>query len=55
LDNVVAITVGRAFLDLHRLSAKKAAQETNQRAFIIVQMKSFSHARQPYPNESPAV
>jgi hypothetical protein len=47
LDDVVAITVGRAFLNLHRLSAKIAAQETNQRAFIIVQMKSFSHACRP--------
>jgi hypothetical protein len=47
LDNVVAITVGRAFLDLHCLFAKKATQEINQRAFIIVQMKSFSHACRP--------
>jgi hypothetical protein len=47
LNDVVAFTVGHAFLDLHCLFAKKAAQQINQRAFIIVQMKSFSHSCRP--------
>jgi hypothetical protein len=43
LNDVVAFTVGDAFLNLHCLFAFKAAQQINQRAFIVVQMKSFRH------------
>jgi hypothetical protein len=39
LNDVVAFRVGHAFLNVHCLLAFKAAQEIDQRAFIIVQMK----------------
>jgi hypothetical protein len=41
LDDVVAFTVGHALLNLHYLFANKAAQQINQRAFII--------APEPFP------
>jgi hypothetical protein len=50
LDDVAAFGVGGAFLNLHRLFANKAAQEINQWAFIVVQMKSFSPLFQSYPS-----
>jgi hypothetical protein len=46
--DVVAPAVRGAFLNLHRVFANKAAQEINQRTFIVVQMKSFS----PFPTLS---
>jgi hypothetical protein len=36
LDDVPAIGVGRAFLDLHAVSANEAAQKIDQWAFIII-------------------
>jgi hypothetical protein len=43
LNDVVAFTVRNAFLNLHCLATSKAAQEINQRAFIVVQSKSVCH------------
>jgi hypothetical protein len=43
LDDVVAFAVGHAFFYLHCLAAYKAAQQLNQWAFIIVQMRPVSH------------
>jgi hypothetical protein len=51
LNEVVAVRVRRAFLNLHCLFASKAAQEINQRAFVIVQRKAFNHFLQPYLNK----
>jgi hypothetical protein len=43
LYDVVTVSVRHAFLNLHGLLAYKAGQQIHQRAFIVVQMKSFSH------------
>jgi hypothetical protein len=41
LNDVVAARSGRAFLDLHCFFAYKAAQEIDQRPFIVVRMMPF--------------
>jgi hypothetical protein len=38
LNDVQSLGIGHAFLDLHALFARGAAQKINQRAFVIVQM-----------------
>jgi hypothetical protein len=43
LNDVLTFSVGGAFLKLHCLFAYNAAQETYQRAFIVVQMMSPGH------------
>jgi hypothetical protein len=45
LNDVVAFTVGHAFFDLHCLFAYKAAQQINQRAFIVVQMRPLQRRK----------
>jgi hypothetical protein len=55
VGNDTELRVGSALLNLHCLVADKTAQQINQRASIIVQMKSFSHLRHPCPNKSPTV
>jgi hypothetical protein len=44
LNDVLTFSVGGAFLKLHCLFAYNAAQETYQRAFIVVQMMSPGHS-----------
>ncbi|WP_291557756.1 hypothetical protein, partial [Bradyrhizobium sp.] len=46
LNDVPTFSVGGAFLNLHCLFAYNAAQETYQRAFIVVQMISPRHSVQ---------
>jgi hypothetical protein len=41
LNDVVAIGVGHAFLNLHCFFANKATQQIDQRAFIVVQTGFF--------------
>jgi hypothetical protein len=43
LDDVVAFPVGGASLNFHCLFANKAAQQINQGAFIVIQMRFFRH------------
>jgi hypothetical protein len=37
LNHIAGFRVGHAFLDLHCLIANKAAQQVDQRAFIVIQ------------------
>jgi hypothetical protein len=43
LNHIAAFRVGHAFLNLHCLFANKAAQQIDQRAFIVIQMRFFRH------------
>jgi hypothetical protein len=56
LNNVTAFRVGLAFLKPHRLFAYKAAQQINQWAFIVIQMRFFRHPShfQPFISPSPS-
>jgi hypothetical protein len=47
LNDIAAFRVGHAFLNLHRLFANKAAQQIDQRAFIVIQIRIFRHPSQP--------
>jgi hypothetical protein len=43
LNGVMAIGVWHTFLNLHRLVAYKTDHEIDQRALVVVQMRSLSH------------
>jgi hypothetical protein len=53
LGDVAAFGVGSAFLNLHRLFAYNAAQETYQRAFIVVQSTAQRAETSPWPGFRP--
>jgi hypothetical protein len=54
LNDVVAIGVGRAFLNLHCLFANKATQKIDQRTFIVVQTGFFRRPSHFQPSPSPS-
>ena len=39
LNDIAAFRVGHAFFNLHRLFANKAAQQIDQQAFIVIQIR----------------
>jgi hypothetical protein len=52
LNHIAAFRVGHAFLDLHCLIANKAAQQVDQRAFIVIQTRFFMHLSHFQPLQS---
>jgi hypothetical protein len=56
LNHIAAFRVGDAFLNLHCLFANNAAQQIDQRAFIVIQMRIFRNPShfQPFISPSPS-